>query len=435
MCFLFRVSCHRPYAVRYKIKSYRLKAKELARSHVHILEKSAIPPSGQMIQIICKGITMNGKFYISIIIFMIYNASLWGKTEVDSKVYSLKDVKTMDLDLGFVDVDVIKGEKKSATLTLKHTFSGELSHECRLVLDGELKGSHLEIKTDYQISAWSRNCDVKRNLKIELGSFESGEITLDLKHGDLSWADIRLAELNLDVSHGEIYIEHANVSKFNLENRHGKVKLGTLEFKDATIKAPHSPTKAEKISGERFNLEISHEDFKADLVMVNNFRGENHHGDIIIESIQGESVRIMGKHGDVDIEGQLSNFFVTARHGDVSFEGSVEKKTEISNTHGPIRLEGLFSQVIIDGSHSSIKLDQLKESKNLNIEARTNHDDIDINLPKSTSAELDLTADDVQVRDGSGRKSYRKGHVLINGAKNKVYAKANHGDVSLRLVN
>ena len=374
-----------------------------------------------------KSLILAGSFLLS--------SNLLAKSIVETKSFSLETIESMDFDFAHMDVEVTTGDAQKAILTLTHTFSGDLSDKCKMVLQGGPKGNRLAVTADYLESSFSRRCDVKRQLKIQLGDVASGNLKFDLRHGDLEWPKVRLAKLNLDVKHGEIQLQDTSVSDLNIENKHGELSLGTVTFKKAVIDMAHGDSKADKISGENFQLETSHGDFKAKSVAVGSFNGENSHGDIEIDSLNGKSTRIEAAHGDVEIEGKLNDLYVESQHGDISYQGSVTSKTEISSAHGPIKLNGTFAQVILDGSHSSIRLDQKKEVKGLNIDAKTNHNDIDIILPKSTVAALDLKADDIEVQDGKGRQTYRKGHVTNSSSGSKIAARSSHGDITVNLRN
>lgn len=185
---------------------------------------------------------------------------------------------------------------------------------------------------------------------------------------------------------------------------------------------------------EDFNAEVnlSHGDLEVER-MNGRLTYEIAHGNISARSLSGSSLRLESAHGDLDVESITSEkVLIRAAHGDVSVGSLSAAEFEADVQHGDVEIDRAEGYARVSGSHSDISVGFFKLAGG---SFSTSHGDIDITAPAGVAADVDFSADDIEISSGhsfQGTLKDKRAEGHVNGGGSKLEARASHGEISFR---
>lgn len=157
------------------------------------------------------------------------------------------------------------------------------------------------------------------------------------------------------------------------------------------------------------------------------------HGDVDAERLAGPSISLESTHGEVHANALLTDdLIVRTTHGDISLGAVRTTHFDVVTTHSDIAISELDGGGELQTSHGDVSAGVFKLA---GIQIQTTHGDVDLVLPASLGAAVDISAERVELSssfsfDGMRDKEQATGR--LNGGGPKLVVSTTYGEVSLR---
>ena len=280
-----------------------------------------------------------------------------------------------------------------------------------------------------QSESEARDVVIDERFKVRAGE----TLEIDVVHSDVEIRTGSNSEVHVRIEvsndNGRAFFEHLNYSvekrgevvsvttnpRGNWNRRGGgiDVYVSVPEDFNAEVNLSHGDLDVERMNG-RLAYEIAHGDLSAGTLSGSSLRLESAHGDLDAETIASEKVLIRAAHGDISV-GSLAaaEFEADVQHGDIDIDRA-EGYARVSGSHSDISV-GFFK--LAGGSFS------------------TSHGDIDITAPAGAAADVDFSADDIEIASGhsfQGTLKDKRAEGRINGGGSRLEVRTSHGEISFR---
>ena len=288
---------------------------------------------------------------------------------------------------------------------------------------------HSAFSFDGQSKTETSDVVIDERFKVRAGqTLEIGVVHSDveIRTGSNSEVHVRVEVSN---DNGRAFFEHLNYSveqrgdvvsittnpRGNWNRRGGGIDVFVTVPEDfnAEVNLTHGDLDVERMNG-RLTYEIAHGDVSAGSLSGSSLHLESAHGDLDAESISSEKVLIRAAHGDISV-GSLAA---------AEFEADVQ--------HGDIEIDRAEGYARVSGSHSDITVGFFKLAGG---SFSTSHGDIDITAPAGAAADVDFSADDIEIASGhsfKGTLKDKRAEGRINGGGSRLEARTSHGEISFR---
>jgi hypothetical protein len=210
------------------------------------------------------------------------------------------------------------------------------------------------------------------------------QVAIKNSHGIVEASDLS-SELTIDHSHGDVVLTNLSGS-CTVENSHGN--LSAKQIGVANLKVSHGNTSVDSGTG---NIEFvgSHGNFVADLIEGTLVVVGNHCG---IEAKRiTQSANIKTDHNQIRLENVAGDATIENAHGQILATGLLGGVTA-SNRHGRTEIHAQNGAVSVDSRHGEIRIEMAGTGFS-SIDARTSHAAINLVLPSSVNALIDMTTD------------------------------------------
>lgn len=283
--------------------------------------------------------------------------------------------------------------------------------------------------TGDQSKSEARDVVIDERFKVRAGE----TLEIDVVHSDVEIRTGSSSEVHVRVEvsndNGRAFFEHLN---YSVEKRGDVVSVTTNPRGnwnrrgggiDVYVSVP-----------EDFNAEVnlSHGDLEVER-MNGRLAYEIAHGDISAGSLSGSSLHLESAHGDVDAETIVSEkVLIRAAHGDISVGSLSAAEFEADVQHGDVEIDRAEGYARVSGSHSDISVGFFKLAGG---SFSTTHGDIEITAPAGTAADVDFSADDIEIASGhsfQGTLVEKRAEGRINGGGSRLEARSSHGEISFR---
>ncbi len=179
-------------------------------------------------------------------------------------------------------------------------------------------------------------------------------------------------------------------------------------------------------------VEVAHGDVEIDRLDGHlNFRLA--HGDLSAASLTGTSLDIDVAHGDFDAGRLMSEKVkIRAAHGDVSVSSLMAAEFDVGVQHGDIEIDRAEGYARVSGSHSDVEISFAKLNGG---EFSNSHGDIEIAAPAGAAADVDFSANEIEISAGHGfvgTLKDKRAQGRVSGGGPKMVARTSHGDIYLR---
>lgn len=274
-----------------------------------------------------------------------------------------------------------------------------------------------------------RDVVIDETFKVNAGE----TLEIGVAHSDVAIRTGSNSEVHVRVEvsndNGRAFFEHLNYSvekqgdvvsittnpRGNWNRRGGGIDVFVTVPEDfnADVSLSHGDLDVERMSG-RLSYEIAHGDLSAGSLSGSSLRLQSAHGDLDADDISSEKVQISAAHGDIAV-GSLAA---------AEFEADVQ--------HGDIDIDRAEGYARVSGAHSDISVRFFKFAGG---RFSNSHGDIDIIAPAGVAADVDFSADDIDIAAGHGFQGTlkdKRAEGSINGGGSKLEAATSHGEISLR---
>lgn len=320
------------------------------------------------------------------------NINTTGGDKVVIEVTIVVDAKNEDKAEEFFDkINIDFNNSRSAVSAFTEIGKRNGSSWTKWLNPNNWNGSNDDFNISYEV--WMPST-CKLDLKNKFGNITvadlDNDINIELKHGDGELEDID-GNLYLDLGFGEF--EMGSVIDAELDIKHSEFKCESS--RDIECDSKHSELYIDK--ARRLVSDSGHDDYY--LGEIGALVNEGGHDDFEIKYL-----------GEIDIDAGHSDFVI----------GELQSGGVFHVNHGDLRVKnvsGLSEGLDIDGSHTDVSL---RMNIPFNIEAETNHTDVDMpsNMTYTT-----------RIKDGSEEDFNGKSG---NSTGNNITADLAHGSLEIR---
>lgn len=302
----------------------------------------------------------------------------WGKSETynESQSYELNKTATLSLDFKHANLEIHLQSGNNVAVTISQTLRRGDPEQCIQKLIEKRGNGSLEISTYYEQRSWKNaNCEVSRQIVLELGHGQIEKLKLSHKHGNVRFDKSDFLDLNIQHAHGNLNMESITGDKAKIDSAHGNADVGTIDSASVLISGKHGNVQISHLKSDKAELDLRHGNLLVEDGDIGQLNAQNAHGAIKLSQHKGNTVNINNAHGAINVT-----------------SATTLPQVDLRNSHGPIEFKGSADKINTSNRHGATTLTQTEKSE-FNVTGNSAHGNITIKLiPGSGNSEISTSS-------------------------------------------
>lgn len=270
---------------------------------------------------------------------------------IEEKTEELPEFTSMDMDLMYGPVEIIRGDNYSITfINYIEDFIPSYQVEDGVLKAADTSGSAFNMQINTTFTAEN---------KVVITVPQDGEITditLKTDGGEVTMADLTLNNLNIVNSYDDVVLTNINCASLTFKGDWTDLELNTVSAGTANISGIEN-LKTNGLHGDLWTIEAEDGTVALNTAEIGDVTITSDYGDVLLDGFTGAALSINGSDSSMEmVNSTVDAGVIKSEYGDVKISDSETKGLQIT-TEGAINLSGTFlgtSEII--GEYEDIKV-------------------------------------------------------------------------------